>query len=53
MVLSEFTLISLPSFGEATITKIIVLFPALVTSLVMAFRSCREIGVLEPKKCQL
>lgn len=53
MVLSEFILISLPSFGEVLIIKVIVLFPALVTSLVTAFRSCREIGFLEPKKCQL
>lgn len=50
VLLSGFTRISFPSLGELTTIKVIVLFPALSSSLVTALRSREERGFMEPKR---
>lgn len=49
VLLSEFTRTNLPSLGELTTVKVMVLFPALSTSLVTALKSRDERGFMEPK----
>lgn len=49
VLLSDSILTSLPSFGETATVKIIVLFSASATSLVMAFRLWDVICFLDPE----